>query len=180
MKISQILITQLVISELKDLDPVRVIIENIKPGVGSITLTCFGKSWTASWGAMSDRSVQEFFMDCDNSYLINCLARGIRSSIEGEDNEANIEFVKKEILKLRREKEISAFDAREYWDEANGADDVKDMVCSWHSRSSLRKVFGDEPWHASWPTVPNPDYEYLNRIVQAVREALEQSHEAAA
>jgi len=174
-KVSQSNIQQLVITEVASLDPVKVMIENIKPGVGNITITCFGKSWTSYWGAMSDRTIQEFFIDCNDSYLINCLSRGIRSTIEGEDNEANIAFVKKEILKLRRENEIDQFEAREYWDEADGADDVKDRVCSWHSHSSLRKVFGDEPWYANWPTVPNPDYEYLERIVQAVREAIKQT-----
>jgi len=175
MKITQSTIEQIVITDVDRLDPVKVMIENLRPGAGNITITCFGKSWTSYWGAMSDRTIQEFFVDCNDSYLINCLDRGIRSMIDGEDNEANIQFVKAEICKQRRDRDIKQFDAREWWDEAEGADDVKDMVCNWHSHSTLRKLFGDEPWHANWPRVPNPDYEYLERIVQAVREAIKQT-----
>lgn len=175
MKITQSTIQQIVIRDVKSLDPVKVMIENIQPGVGNITITCFGKSWTSYWGSMSDRTIQEFFVDCNDSYLINCIDRGIRSMIDGEDNEANIQFVKAEICRQRRDRDIEQFDAREWWDEAEGADDVKDLVCNWHSNSTLRKLFGDEPWHANWPSVPNPDYEYLERIVQAVREAIKQT-----
>ncbi|WP_343552163.1 hypothetical protein [Pantoea sp.] len=175
MKITQSTIQQLVITDVKSLDPVKVMIENIQPGVGNITITCFGKSWTSYWGAMSDQTIQEFFVDCNDSYLINCLDRGIRSMIDGEDNEANIQFVKAEICRQRRERDIERLEAREWWDEAEDAVDIKDLVCSWHSNSTLCKLFGDEPWHANWPSVPNPDYEYLERIVQVVREAIKQT-----
>jgi hypothetical protein len=86
-------------------------IENIQPGVGNITITCFGKSWTSYWGSMSDRSIQEFFVDCNDSYLVNCLDRGISSVLDGDDNDANIEFVKREICQLRRDGEISRHEA---------------------------------------------------------------------
>lgn len=38
---------------------------------------------------------------------------------------------------------------------------------------------GDEHWYRDWPSTPNPDYVYLERIVQAVREALEAIREPA-
>lgn len=44
MKITQSTIEQMVITDVERLDPVKVMIENIKPGVGNITITCFGKS----------------------------------------------------------------------------------------------------------------------------------------
>lgn len=179
MKIKQSEITQLVITDVPSLDPVKVMIENIQPGVGNITITCFGKSWTSFWGAMSGMTIQDFFLSCNNPYLINCLDRGISSTIEGEDNDANIEFVKGEICKLRREHEITAYEAREYWDEAEGSDNVKDKCCNWQYGSALRTLLGDDPWYRNWPTVPNPDYEYLKRIVQAVREALQEIKEPA-
>lgn len=103
MKITQSTIEQIVITDVERLDPVKVMIENIKPGVGNITITCFGKSWTSFWGSMSDRSIQDFFVDCNDSYLINCLDRGISSVLDGTDNDANIEFVKGRICRLRRD-----------------------------------------------------------------------------
>ena len=175
MKITQSTIEQIVITDVERLDPVKVMIENIKPGVGNITITCFGKSWTSFWGSMSDRSIQEFFVDCNDSYLINCLDRGISSVLDGNDNDANIEFVKREICQLRRDGEISRHEAREFWEEAEVANDVREKCFSFSLGSPLLKLFGDEPWYAGWPTVPNPDYEYLNRIVQTVREAIKQT-----
>ncbi|HDS4929628.1 TPA: hypothetical protein QHZ12_004740 [Escherichia coli] len=38
----------------------------------------------------------------------------------------------------------------------------------------LLNLFGDDPWYADWPTVPNPKYQYLERIVNAVREGLKE------
>ncbi|WP_181817250.1 hypothetical protein [Serratia marcescens] len=35
-------------------------------------------------------------------------------------------------------------------------------------------LFGDDPWYVRWPTVPNPEYQYLERILDVVREALKQ------
>lgn len=175
MKVTQSTIQQLVITDVERLDPVRVMIENLRPGAGSITITCFGKSWTSYWGSMSDRSIQEFFVDCNDSYLINCLDRGISSVLEGTDNDANIDFVKGQICRLRRDGEISSDEAREYWDEADGSENVKMLCCDYNYRSPLLSLFGDDPWYAGWPTVPNPDYEYLERIVQAVREAIKQT-----
>jgi len=175
MKITQSTIEQIVITDVERLDPVKVMIENIKPGVGNITITCFGKSWTSFWGSMSDRSIQEFFVDCNDSYLINCLDRGISSVLDGTDNDANIEFVKGRICRLRRDGDLSEREAREYWDEAEGCENVKMFCCDYSYRSPLLTLLGDDPWYAGWPTVPNPDYEYLKRIVQAVREAINQT-----
>lgn len=175
MKITQSTIEQIVITDVERLDPVKVMIENIKPGVGNITITCFGKSWTSFWGSMSDRLIQEFFVDCNDSYLINCLNRGISSVLDGTDNDANIEFVKGRICRLRRDGDISEREAREYWDEAEGCENVKMFCCDYSYRSPLLTLLGDEQWYAGWPTVPNPDYEYLKRIVQTVREAIKQT-----
>lgn len=103
MNVTQSTIQQLVITDADRLDPVKVMIENLRPGAGNITITSFGKSWTSYWGSMSDRSIQEFFVDCNDSYLINCLDRGIHSVLDGTDNDANIDFVKDRICKLRRD-----------------------------------------------------------------------------
>lgn len=60
------------------LDPVRVITENGDDGnQGMVTITCYGRAWTAYWGAMSSRSVREFFVSCDADYLVGCLVRGM-------------------------------------------------------------------------------------------------------
>lgn len=157
------------------LDPVRVMIENIEPGRGLLTITCFGESWNAFWGSMAGDSVQGFIARVSNDYLVGCLTPQLRSTVD-DDNEANIAFVKSEIIKLRRQWEIDADKARELWDEADSADDVKDLCCC----GGLGEVlFGCEPWHADWPRVPNHKYQYLERILNAVREGLNEMERAA-
>jgi len=59
------------------LDPIRVVIEQFGEGEqGMITITCYGRAWTAFWGAMATRSVRKFFVSCDVPYLVGCLVRG--------------------------------------------------------------------------------------------------------
>jgi hypothetical protein len=62
------------ITDVKNLDLVTVIIEDIKDGQGNITILCYGKAWTAYWGAMGyDRSISKFFCDAGNDYLASNL-----------------------------------------------------------------------------------------------------------
>ncbi|MCA6954676.1 hypothetical protein [Pectobacterium polaris] len=153
------------------LDPVRVMIENIEPGKGLITITCFGKSWNSGWGSMSGDPVQVFIKRVSNDYLIGCLSPQLSSTID-DDNDANLQFVKSEIINLRRQWEIESDKAREMWEEAESADDVKACCCDYRIGSELLSLFGDDPWYASWPSVPNPEYTYLDRIINAVRDGL--------
>ena len=153
MKVEKIDVLSFVLTDLERLDPVRVMIENYEPGKGRITIICYGKAWTAAWFAMGGDDV--------------------RSTVD-DDNDANLLFVKSEIIKLRREREIDAVLAREMWDEAENADDVKESCCCFGVGNKLLNLFGDDPWYADWPTVPNPKYQYLERIVNAVREGLKE------
>lgn len=170
MKVSVSTVTNIKITELERLDPVCVMVENFALGVGSITITNFGDAWNSSWRAMSGRTVEQFFIDCGNDYLIGSLAPQLESMID-DDNDANMEFVKKEIIRLRSEEEITMFKAREYWEEAKGSCDVKASCCDYGMGSCLISLFGDDPWYRKWPTVPNPKYVRLERICDAVRAA---------
>lgn len=59
------------------LDPITVMIQDIAPGQGRITITCYDQSWTSSWGAMgADRTVRRFFIAVDSGYLVSCLQSG--------------------------------------------------------------------------------------------------------
>lgn len=159
------------ITGVERLDPVRVMIENYEPGKGRITLTCFGKAWTGAWFAMGGDTVQQFIKRVSNDYLIGYFAPQMQSTID-DDNDANVDFVKGEIIKLRRQGELTKHEAWEMWDAADGSDDVKGQCCGPTSFSPLRNLLGDDPWYAKWPTVPNHEYIYLERITDAVRAAL--------
>ena len=168
MKVEKLDVLSFVLTDLERLDPVRVMIENYEPGKGRVTITCYGKAWTAAWFAMGGDDVQTFIKRMSNDYLIGCLAPQLRSTVD-DDNDANLLFVKSEIIKLRREREIDAEQARNMWDEAENADDVKESCCCFGVGNELLSLFGDDPWYAGWPTVPNPKYQYLGREKQSVK-----------
>lgn len=167
-----------IISGVERLDPVRVMIENYEPGRGRITVTCSGKAWTGSWFAMGGDSVQEFIKRVSNGYLIGYFDPGMESTVD-DDNDANLAFVKTEIIKLRRDSEITSDEAREMWVEAEDAEDVKVSCCDCRIGNKLPGLLGDEPWYAKWPAVPNHKYQYLDRIVNAVRVGLSEMERAA-
>jgi len=66
-------IKQLKISDHPGLDLVNVYLENIEPGKGRILIECWGKSWTAYWGAMSGMIIEDFFVLAENSYITDRL-----------------------------------------------------------------------------------------------------------
>lgn len=171
MKIETTEVLSFTITEVEGLDPVRVMIENYEPGEGRITITCYGKAWTGAWFAMGDDTVQEFIKCVSNQYLIGYFSPQMSSTVD-DDNDANIEFVKGEIIKLRRKQEITWHEAQEMWSEVSGADDVKALCCDSRLGSALLNLLGAEPWYAGWPSVPNHEYKYLERITNTVREAL--------
>ncbi|QDL32411.1 hypothetical protein [Serratia liquefaciens] len=173
MKVTETKVQSLEITEVERLDPIRVMAENYEPGRGRITITCYGKAWTSAWFAMGGDTVQAFFQRVRNDYLINKFAPNMSSEVD-DDNDANVEFVKREICKLRRSGEIDQDEAREMWDETNASHDIKGDCCNGFSSSAVRELLGDDPWYAKWPTVPNHEYQYLERILDAVHEALKQ------
>ncbi len=73
MKLGLTTIQQLTITDVDGLDPIRVMIENYEPGQGRITITCYGRAWTAAWFAMSGASVEVFFANAGPDYIIGNL-----------------------------------------------------------------------------------------------------------
>lgn len=171
MKIETMDVLAFTITDVERLDPVRVMIENYEPGKGRITITCYGKAWTGAWFAMGGDTVQQFIKRVSTEYLIGYFAPQMECEVD-DDNDANTEFVKSQIIKLRRKEELSAEEAREMWEEAEGADDVKADCCDFSIGGALLKLLGDDPFYAKWPSVPNHEYTYLSRITDTVREAL--------
>jgi len=166
-------VLSLTITGAERLDPIRVMIENHELGRGGITVTCYGQAWTGFWLAMGGDTVQEFIQRVSNDYLIGYFDSSLRRKID-DDNDANLSFVLKTIINLRRQDEINYFDARYMWDEAINSDDVKASCCDHLVGNHLLALFGDDPFYAGWPSVPNPKYQYLSRIIDAVRAGLKQ------
>ena len=164
MKIENTQVTKLNIIEAPALDPITVILEDYEPGRGKIIIECFGKSWSSYWGAMSGRTISQFFCDCDNDYIAKNLAGGIRGAVT--DEEGIPDAAKAHIVKLRKERDFSKDDARDLYDKVDCP-----FFCYKTNPNTMQQIYGDEWWY-SLPEKSNHDYEYLCRIINAVRAAL--------
>jgi hypothetical protein len=167
MKIESSQVTKIRLSELDRLDPVTVILEDIEPRKGKIIIECYGQSWSSYWGGMGDRTITEFFCSCNNEYLIGNLSSGLRCTVEDCDNLD--EWMKRGVIDQRKERNLDANDARELWDEIDlwCENDPQFLYGSDGARLAL-KCIGEEWWN-SLPQKENSDYQYLSRIVDAVK-----------
>jgi hypothetical protein len=175
MKITESKVRKIKIEDILEshrLDPISVFLEDFEPGKGKITIECYGKSWSSYWGGMGSRTISQFFCSCDNSYLSSNLAPNLKSNIFDEENFKD--FAKNKIIKLRKESELEPDRARELFDEIEdlSEDCSKDWFFS--GNESVRDIFGDEYWNIDLPTTTNPDYAYISRIIDTVKEALKQ------
>lgn len=183
MKIETSEIMQLTITDVSDLDPIRVMIEDTRPGAGRITLSCYRESWSAEWGAMGNtHKVADFFCFCDPHYLIKNIAGHIPQMVFS--SEEALKKSKKAILARRRglQFDCSVLDildkkeARELWDEVE--DSNIENAERWEDLPSrlMEKLYGDEWWFAANAEAPNGKYQYLTRIIQTVQDALKQQN----
>lgn len=139
--------TLLRISDVDGLDPIDVVLQDYGPGKGEISIACYGKAWTAYWGGMGGRTIAEFLCSCDEHYIAGKLDGQMPDKVYDIDA----------IQKAADKKGIEVF-----------RDDP------WNDYEFMRKMYGDEmyEWHSSLPTKTNPDYQYLCRIINAVKTAL--------
>lgn len=195
MRIERSTVTKLLISDLLNsvhrIDPVTVFLEDLGKNCsdairasnrGKIIIECYGKSWSSYWGGMGDRTVAQFFSDCSDDYLAGCLAPQLNSSRFSSD--ALVTLARKTIISRRqdwrhRDHEFSWLDkeeCRRLYDRTEQLEgiDTLEQAINWHG-DLLGEIFDTtEPWHhADSATEPNPDYQYLCRIIAAVQEALQ-------
>ncbi|VVM55864.1 hypothetical protein PS684_00163 [Pseudomonas fluorescens] len=175
LKVESSTVTKLVITGAQNLDPVTVFLEDLAPKRGKITVSCWGKSWTAYWGGMRDGlNIGQFFCELNTSYIIGYFDQAMRSRQFSGDALAN--KAQTALLKDRRQGHLDQEEARELFDEAEDLRESPsiDYLASAHY-PLMKKLFGEEWWHsADDATEPNPDYEYLERIILAVQQALRQ------
>lgn len=171
MQIHRSTVTKLTIIGATALDPITVILEDISSRRGKIIIECFGKSWSAYWGGMEEKNVSQFFRSCDEHYLAKSLSDIDPGII---DSKSIKDACVKNVLGERRKHNMSHDEARELCDEIDSAVVGDD---GWSDPNLMQKVFGDEWWY-SLPTRPNPNYDYLCRIIKAVQDALGQCEHA--
>ncbi len=173
MKVEQSQVTKLVITDVERHDPIHVYLEDYGDNQnGRVTISEWGNSWSCFWGSMGSPLI-EFIKRINNHYWIGKLDSNLISEIDA-DNDANAEYAKKQVIKLRKDNEIDKHEAREYWDLIVLSDNVKDDCCNSFIGSKLLGLFGDDPWDENWPTIPNPQYLRMESRLNAVREALKE------
>ena len=162
MKLKRTTVEKLVLTDIPDLDPVSVFLEDYGPHRGKVTIECFGKAWSYFWTGMGDHSVGDFFCSCDNHYLSKKLAPGVDSTVL--DDDGLIEHAKKHIIEQRREDYLSKDEARTLYDSTDNLfrEDHEHMY----------EIYGDEWWDCG-PRVPNYEWEYLGRILNAAKAGIE-------
>ena len=104
-----------------------------------------------------------------NDYLAENF--GVTSQSVVDEDRAQ-EWIKKELILKRQCGEVDKFEAREMWEEIEGIEDPKEWAQADGPLSNL--LFNSEWWYADWPQKPSPEYKYLCRIIDTVKEALNQ------
>ena len=181
-QVEQTTVTKLVITGSLNLDPITVFLEDLAPCKGKITISSWGKSWTAYWGGMWDGlNIGQFFCELNTSYIIGYFDQAMKTrQFSGEALAKKAQLI---VLKERRQFCYSAGEARDRFDEAEDlrvSKSIDHLHCA-HSEL-MTKLCGDEWWHlACDATELNPEYAYLERIILSVQQALSQrQHQLAA
>lgn len=179
MKIEQKQVTLLTITEVPNLDPIRVQTEDLEPGKGRITVSCWGKSWTSYWGGMGEKNkIADFFCSCNPQYIIGNFTTEMDSTRYSGD--VLVERVKKSIITRRHGRcleygHLDKAEAKELWRDVWIADLHYNDSPQTLPNDLMTKLYGAEWWfEAERATEPNPDYQYLTRIIEAVQDAFRQ------
>lgn len=181
LKVERSTVTKLVITGAPRLDPITVFLEDLAPCKGKITISCWGKSWTAYWGGIWDGlNIGQFFCELNTGYIIGYFDQLMSS--RRFSGEALSDKARREIVQMRRDRDLDESDARDLYDEAEDIRYVSSIEELGGAHPQLmRKVFGDEWWHLSDDaTERNPDWDYLERIIHAVQQALRQEQQQVA
>lgn len=109
--------------------------------------------------------MSEFFSQVSTDYLASKLTRSPRTVTDYGSIKS---MLFKEICDRRKNDEFTKHYARGLWEEVVYADFDERLEES----DLIFAVMGDDWWHCL-PTKPNPDYEYLCKIIEVVKDASE-------
>ena len=181
MNIADTTIRSLKITGLERLDPVSVYIEGHVQGKGKLTVECFGKSWSAFWGAIGNKTVEEFILSSDICYLANSLWDHSKEQYE-DDLRGVTQYVRKKIVERRREEFTDADTARAIYDIEDWEQCMpQHPYDEFHKHNDLSEYeFIDAHGileNYDIKQKQTSEYAYLNRIVSVVQDALKQLSE---
>lgn len=173
MNITKSNVTKLVLSDLPNLDPIALYLEDYGKGAGKVIITCYSDSRTNFWSHMGEgNTLSSFMQSASVQYLADKFGGGMKK--DEYDLELTIAFAKQEIIRRRKEGDIDPEMARDVWDDLRHETSLDNDM---HFNSDLwYKIFGDEFWHG-FQTRPTDDYLYLCRILEQVKLGLAQHDE---
>lgn len=133
-----------ILTELESLDTITVYVTNYKLGSGKIVIECFCSAWSCYWGGMGDNNLQQFFLSCDNDYILNKLLKNTRQTDFDEIND------------IAHKKGFSIC----------VTNDVEVAMQS----VEMAECFGQD-WYMDLPQCKTSEYKYLSRILNAIKGA---------
>lgn len=182
MQVEASTIQKLEITGADALDPVTCILQDLGRYRGSLTVTCFGRSWTHQWNNTGANSIAEFVAWQSAEHLASALAPMMRQSVY--DESLLVAYAKRVVVERRLGISLD-YDSLEK-EEARRLYDACDSLRGYGVFESLPStlmtdLFGEESFYAAGHAQgPNPDFVYLTRISQAVIDGLAQVRPASA
>lgn len=178
MKIEQSQVSKYLISEIKNLDPVQVYVEDFGSGKGQITIKCWNSVYSYFWGSTGRDTIIEFFLSCDKYYL---LGKFIGGNSDEFNVEGTINNIKHQVLQFRREDYVNKKDMRDYWGfaiyELGAISSLHELECWAQEYGEIGDIEVLQEW---WELITNsPSQEALtlrDRIIPIVQEALKNPH----
>lgn len=170
---------KLTLTNLKNLDPVTIYLEEFSQKQGRIVIHCWGKAWAAFWPAMGNRGIAQFFVDSDNPYLAKNLDCDLECDVY--DYEALYVLLMRKVAERLSDSGLGEDDLHYFKsvnralndDEGSFFDDREGELWCHDNTEYLCCLIGDE-WWDDIPKKPNSEYQYLCRIIDVVREGLKE------
>lgn len=160
-------VTKITLSRIENIGAINVFLEDFKLGEGRITIECFDEAWSKYWGSMGDCTISEFVISAQTDYILRKLSRVPQKLIACES--VLIKDARSLILKNKKDGLLDKDKARKL------LRDVED-ICSEEVAAHyefFEEIYGMD-WYDSLPREPNPKYEYLFSIIEAVKAGLSQ------
>lgn len=133
---------------------------------GEITIGCFGEAWNHFFSNMgTGRQIKDFLLSCSDDYLIGKLSSDYNRDRPIDENKI-CEYIRREVLRVRRQCLLDKEVARELWQLAGHR-----LSYEWYNSAEFNILF---PCVTDFDPPRKTDFlrEYLEEIVPAMKDYL--------
>ena len=173
MRIEKSISEKTLICDLPHMDPIAVYTEDLGKSCGKLTITIWNEAWSYGWSGMGDKTIKEFVISCDNSYLFDKLC--------GRKNGREPDYVKfcnnlrKDVIRYRRDGLLNHIQARKCWNIITYLSDEEmspEFLFNDHEFERLIKELGYDIIDVitDLPTKPSGDYIHFCKILDTIKE----------